>query len=246
VGKPELQHHVQLCKQKCFQHHVHSRYRKYGTPPSSLFRNQAACPLWFIVVAYKQHIIFHPIIRPFSESYGGAVAVSCGASLGLNIAFNKMPMKPQTRNFAKMFVPFFAVAAANWSNVYLMRWNEIKYGIDVFDEQGEIRGKSKTAGSDGLVKVAISRLLTPVPVMTLPPLFFFALNKTSLLKKFPRLTVPINLGLIALCLGTGLPVAIALFPQVSTIATSRLEPEFQNLRDKNGVPITQLYYNKGI
>jgi hypothetical protein len=127
-----------------------------------------------------------------------------------------------------------------------MRWNEIKHGINVSDEEGKVHGKSKVAGQEALFKVAVSRVLTPVPVMTLPPLFFWAVNKTSLLKTYPKLTIPINLSLIAACLGVGLPVAIALFPQVSSIAASKLEPEFQNLKDSKGAPITSLYYNKGI
>lgn len=53
-------------------------------------------------------------------------------------------------------------------------------------------------------------------------------------------------GLIAFCMFTALPAAIAVFPQISSLETSDMEPEFQNLTDSNGKPITRLYYNKGL
>ena len=47
-------------------------------------------------------------------------------------------------------------------------------------------------------------------------------------------------------LSTALPLAIAVFPQVSEIKARSLEPEFHDLRDDNGEIIDTLYYNKGL
>lgn len=91
------------------------------------------------------------------------------------------------------FVPFFAVAAANYSNVLLMRWNERKLGIDVFDADQQVRGKSREAGATALNMVALSRVLIPVPVMTVPPVIFYALNQTALFARRPWLRTPMNL-----------------------------------------------------
>lgn len=43
-----------------------------------------------------------------------------------------------------------------------------------------------------------------------------------------------------------LPMAIGLFPQTVTVATSSLEPEFQSLTDSRGRAVTELTYNKGL
>jgi len=114
------------------------------------------------------------------------------------------------------------------------------------DEEGKARGKSVVAGQHGLAQVALSRVLIPVPVLTIPPIAFHLLNKTSLLKRYPGMSIPTNLALITACLYIGLGPAIALFPQIGTISVSQLEPQFRGLLDSNGNPISQLYYNKGL
>lgn len=45
---------------------------------------------------------------------------------------------------------------------------------------------------------------------------------------------------------TALPAAIAVFPQTGELDTSSMEKEFQSLKDKDGQPIRQLYFNKGL
>jgi hypothetical protein len=118
--------------------------------------------------------------------------------------------------------------------------------VIVTDENGVVRGKSTVAGRHGLMQVAISRVLIPVPVLTIPPIAFHFLNKTSFMAKNPIMAIPANLTLLAACLYMGLPPAIALFPQIGSISVSKLEPEFQGLVDSKGKPITTLYYNKGL
>lgn len=59
--------------------------------------------------------------------------------------------------FFQRFVPFVAVAAANWVNIPLMRQNEILLGLDVTDENGKIIGKSQLAPVKGISQVVTSR-----------------------------------------------------------------------------------------
>ena len=98
----------------------------------------------------------------------------------------------------------------------------------------------------------------------------FLEHKTPLFRRFPKSRMPVDAIVCTLAFVFGcatrwhgspcdfspslsfpaerirLPLAIALFPQQSTSSVTALEPEFQNLRDKNGQPITELTYNKGL
>jgi len=58
--------------------------------------------------------------------------------------------------------------------------------------------------------------------------------------------LPLNLVVITACLWVALPVAISIFPQQSAIPVQRLEQKYHSLKDEQGTPITQVYYNKGL
>ncbi len=62
----------------------------------------------------------------------------------------------------------------------------------------------------------------------------------------PRWKIPANLLLIVVALYTGLPCAVALFPQMVPINVAKVEPEFHSLKDVNGAPIETLYFNRGL
>lgn len=66
------------------------------------------------------------------------------------------------------------------------------------------------------------------------------------MQRYPKLSIPVNLSIITACLYIGLGPAIAMFPQIGSIPTSSLEPEFQNLKTSAGKPVSALYYNKGL
>lgn len=109
---------------------------------------------------------------------------------------------------AGRLVPFAAVATAGALNVFLMRGEEIRQGIDVFPvlseeekqkvETGDLEikslGKSKKAATLAVGETAISRVLNATPIMVLPPLLLVRLQKTDWLKQRPRMVTPVNLG----------------------------------------------------
>ncbi|KAI8889292.1 Tricarboxylate/iron carrier [Backusella circina FSU 941] len=179
-------------------------------------------------------------------AYASAVTTSCALAVGLNQSVPKLNISPQLKSLCMKLVPFTAVAAAGTVNVFLMRGKEIRDGIDVFTEQGESVGKSKQAGLSAVSQVAISRVLTNAPVLIIPPVILGRLQKTEFIKARPGLVAPINFGLIALSLMTALPAAIAVFPQIGELETSKIEKEFQGLTDKEGNPIEKVYFNKGL
>lgn len=106
-------------------------------------------------------------------------------------------------------MPFAAVASASALNVFLMRGEEIRGGIDVFpvlsEEKkrkveagdGEVKslGKSKVAAKLAVGETALSRVLNATPIMVLPPLILVRLQRTEWLNQRPRMVLPLNLGM---------------------------------------------------
>jgi hypothetical protein len=117
-------------------------------------------------------------------------------------------LSPNAKMIAGRLVPFAAVATAGALNVFLMRGEEIRQGIDVFPvlseedkakvETGELEvkslGKSKRAATLAVGETAISRVMNATPIMVLPPLALVRLQKTEWLKQRPRMVTPVNLG----------------------------------------------------
>lgn len=143
------------------------------------------------------------------QSYLFAVSASCSVALGLNALVPRVKrLSPGAKTVLTRLVPFAAVASAGALNVFLMRGEEIRQGIDVFpvlDQQGRAQkekdgtevpsiGKSKKAATLAVGETALSRVINSTPVMVLPPLVLVRLQQTKWLKSRPRLTVPVNLG----------------------------------------------------
>ncbi|KAJ6117307.1 hypothetical protein N7512_007032 [Penicillium capsulatum] len=172
-----------------------------------------------------------------------AVSASCSVALGLNALVPRLKkISPNTRLILGRLVPFAAVASASALNVFLMRGEEIRRGIDVYPvlseeerakrEQSEDAepvqslGKSKKAATLAVGETAISRVLNATPIMVLPPLILVRLEKTKWLQARPRMVTPVNLGLVLATSLFALPLALAAFPQRQAISGSKLEEEF--------------------
>lgn len=191
------------------------------------------------------------------QNYLTAVGASCGVALGLNAAVPRLRgVSANTKVLLGRLVPFAAVASAGALNVFLMRGEEIRRGIDVFPVQSvaekderertgkEVQslGKSKKAATLAVGETAISRVLNATPIMVLPPLLLVRLQKTEWLKQQPRMVLPVNLGLI---LGTSifaLPLALAAFPQRQAVKAENLEEEFRDRGGMDGL----VEFNRGI
>ena len=153
-------------------------------------------------------------------------------------------------------VPFAAVASAGAINVFLMRGEEIRRGIDIYPVQTEEEkaereksgrevaslGKSKKAATLAVGETALSRVLNATPVMAIPPLILVRLQKMDWLKQRPRMVLPTNLGLILTTSIFALPLALAAFPQRQAVSASILEEEFRDKGGKDGL----VEFNRGI
>ena len=143
------------------------------------------------------------------KSYLLAVSASCSVALGLNAMVPRVKrISPGTKIVLSRLVPFAAVASAGALNVFLMRGEEIRKGIDVYpvvseDEKPQEEGgkevpslgKSKKAATIAVAETAISRILNAAPIMVLPPLILVRLQRTGWLRKNLQMTLPINLGM---------------------------------------------------
>jgi hypothetical protein len=191
------------------------------------------------------------------KSYCLAVSASCGVALGLNALVPRLKsLSPKAKMIAGRLVPFAAVASAGALNVFLMRGEEIRHGIDVYpvlteDQRAKVDaglmepaplGKSKKAATLAVGETALSRVLNATPIMVLPPLVLVRLQRTEWLKRRPKMVLPINLGLILTTSIFALPLALAAFPQRQAVKATSLEPEFHARGGKDGL----VEFNRGI
>ncbi|KAJ6160340.1 Sideroflexin FSF1 [Penicillium chermesinum] len=189
-----------------------------------------------------------------AKSYLMAVTASCSTALGLNALVPRLKgISPNTRLVLSRLVPFAAVASASALNVFLMRGEEIRRGIDVYpvlseeerakrDGPPESLGKSKKAATLAVGETAVSRVLNATPIMVIPPLILVRLEKTKWLRANPRMVLPVNLGLILTTSLFALPLALAAFPQRQAISASSLEEEFHGRGGQSGL----VEFNRGM
>jgi hypothetical protein len=199
-------------------------------------------------------------VSKIAQSYFLAVGASCSVALGLNALVPRLKrVSPATKTMLTRLVPFAAVATAGALNVFLMRGEEIRKGIDVYPVLSELDkaklaqegksessvqslGKSKKAATLAVSETAISRVLNSSPIMVLPPLILLKFQKQEWLKKNPRLTLPVNLGLIFTTSLLALPFALGAFPQRQSVDASSLEEEFWTKGGEGG----KVVFNRGI
>lgn len=195
-----------------------------------------------------------------AQSYVLAVAASCGVAVGLNSLVPRLRnVSPQTRLVLGRLVPFAAVASAGALNVFVMRGDEMRTGINVYPvlsdadkarlaAEGRAEsdvaplGRSRKAATLAVAETALSRVLNSSPIMVIPPLILVRLQRTEWLQKNPRYTLPVNLGLILATSFAVLPLALAAFPQRQSISADSLEPEFHGRGGDRGLVV----FNRGI
>ncbi|XP_060935418.1 sideroflexin-5b isoform X2 [Limanda limanda] len=178
----------------------------------------------------------------FLQGYAGAVTSAVSIAVGLNVLIQKAnKLSPATRMIIKRLVPFPAVGSANICNVGLMRHNELSEGIDVLDDNGNVVGSSKIAARHAITETAFTRVVLPMPIFVLPPIIMSYVERLRFLQSHRRLLLPVHGAVCLVIFGLSLPLAISLFPQMSQIEVSCLEPEIAMATDCKVVT-----YNKGL
>lgn len=199
-------------------------------------------------------------VSKIAQSYAMAVGASCSVALGLNALVPRLKrVSPSTKVILGRLVPFAAVSTAAAINVFLMRNEEIRQGIDVYPVVSPARkaameaagqsasdtpslGRSKKAAMLAVSETAVSRVLNASPIMVIPPLILLRLQRQDWLKRNPRLVLPVNVGLILTTSLFALPLALGAFPQRQSVDARSLEEEFWDRGGDDG----KVVFNRGI
>lgn len=188
-----------------------------------------------------------------AQSYLLTVAASCSVAVGLTSAVPRLrSLSAKTKILLGRLVPFAAVASAGALNVFLVRSEELREGIDIYptasntdsqsNEASKSLGRSKKAALLAVSETAFSRVLNCAPIMVLPPLILLRLQRTQWLRRNPRMLLPVNFGLITVTSFAALPLALGAFPQRQSIHAKYLESEFHNRGGSDGMVV----FNRGI
>lgn len=180
--------------------------------------------------------------RQMALAYGAAVTASCSIAVGLGQLVKRGLVPRAVAHVA----PYTAVASAGVVNVFVMRWNEVSEGVVVKDAAGTELGVSRSAGLLGVSLSAVSRAVWSIPALVVPPVVMSVLRRSPAFARARFLHVPAELAAIAVSLAFGVPFAIALFQPTMEVPVSRLEPEFQGLKDKTGRPVESVFFHKGL
>lgn len=142
------------------------------------------------------------------------------------------------------FIAFPSAVIASSLNCYIVRSPEIKTGVPLLNKQLEnvlVGETSSAAAKRGVHSTTASRAILQMPTYFFPPLI---LNNVAPLKQFlmdnPAMVVPVTTLLLLVSFGIGLPAAVCLFPQVSSVKAEDVEGKFR------GLGYEEFYYNKGL
>jgi hypothetical protein len=180
-------------------------------------------------------------------AYTGAVSSSIAIALlgrWLTQKFGIASGSISKMRFVNGLVALFALSTAGFLNLFLIRYNEMRKGIKV-TYKGKDYGISKKAAQKAVVTSGLTRSFLPVPLLMMTPVGWKLLELMKLAPKGKVGIIAVDMILLAISLTVSLPLAISLFSQDLTVPKEDLEPEFQQLKDPEGKPITHFLINKG-
>lgn len=131
-------------------------------------------------------------------------------------------------------------------NRTLVLFRELQQGVELFDENNEKMGVSKTAATHGITAVVLSRISMATPGMLFTPILATFLEKKGVLKRFPWANAPIQTLFCGLCLTFATPLCCALYSQRASIRVDQLEADVQEGIKKRNPDLKVVYYNKGL
>lgn len=112
-------------------------------------------------------------------------------------------------------------------------------------ETKESLGVSQAAAKVVVLQTAISRIFLNVTIF-FPPIALYYIEKKRMMPKNPILRTLMEAFWITLELYFAVPVGIAMYPRFASIPSNKLEPEFQNIKNRRGEVIDHFVFNKGL
>jgi tricarboxylate carrier len=178
----------------------------------------------------------------YALAYGSAVSAALFVSASLTWCVKRSTqLSPSTKMILQRFIPLPATSLASTLNVICIRSPEIKTGIDVFEADGSRVGTSKIAAAQAVKDTAVTRAFLPIPLLLIPPCIMPFFEKLHIVKSRPTVHLLVNAAVCTISFGISLPIALALFPQISSIDAKDLEEE---IRQRTSA--STLFYNKGL
>ncbi|KAL0486508.1 sideroflexin [Acrasis kona] len=133
-----------------------------------------------------------------------------------------------TRQRVRSVVPFISLVGANIYSTFALQRDELNNGIDITDEEGNLIGKSKAAGSKSIRECILERTLMIGPVALVPHIVVdYFENKRNLFVSKPHFKIPIFLSSLVLCMFVYIPVCYSLLSPQGRISVSSVEEEFR-------------------
>jgi len=165
----------------------------------AFYRTVPAVVLWqFInqsfnaVVNYTNRNANSPTsVTQLGVAYVSATTSALVAAIGCKNYWSK-----KATPLFQRFVPFAAVAAANFVNIPLMRQNEIINGIEVKNDDGVVVGQSRLAAIKGIGEVVVSRIAMAAPGMLVLPLIMERLEKLPAYRRIKWINAPFQTLLV--------------------------------------------------
>lgn len=186
--------------------------------------------------------------KELAIAYGGAVSSSIGLALigrWLTTKFGVSSGSISKIRFVNGVVSLVALSTAGFLNLFLIRYNEMLKGIKVTHKEKEY-GISKNAAKHAVITSGLTRSFLPLPLLMLVPACWKISELLRIAPKGKFGILAADMLFLALSLTVSLPLAISLFTQELTIPKEKLEPQFHNLKDAEGKPITHFIINKGL
>jgi hypothetical protein len=179
------------------------------------------------------------LFKSYSLAVASALIVAFGLSTYVQTNFSGEEATELLR-----FTAFPSAVIASSLNCYIVRSPEIETGVPLLNNQLEniLPGETSVAAAKrGVYSTTASRAVLQMPTYFIPPLI---LDTFTPLKQFlmdnPAMVVPVTTFLLLVSFGIGLPAAVGLFPQVSSIKSEDVEEKFR------GLGYEEFFYNKGL
>ena len=153
-------------------------------------------------------------LKDMGVGYCGAVTVSVSIAIWSRVLFAPLlnSLSGSKLVLINAFIGWIACAMAGACNLTLMRWKEMKTGIDVSNKDGTIcYGKSKAAGRKAIFESALSRFILPFPALFFPAVANLFLNSMGVWPKAAIAGKILETSLILVSVVVALPMSIAMF-----------------------------------